>query len=457
MSSTASTTPTKRRRLPSFSIQILIALVLGLALGWVALTMGPTANGDDNWLTVVLDTIGSTFVTLLKALVPPLILTAIIASIANLRGVANAARLAGKTLLWFGITALASVIIGIVLGLVIQPGRNTSVSESAAKAPSTQGGCLDFIDQLVPGNFLGLSVSSHPVTGPGGALASVDTSVSFKALQLVVIALVVGIAALKVGKAAEPFLAFNASALAIVQKVLWWVILLAPIGTVGLIGRAIATYGWSSLTQLGTFALAIYAGLLIVLLVLYPVLLLAHGLSPRSYFRGAWPAIQLAFVSRSSLGTLPVTQRVTESLGVPREYAAFASPLAATTKMDGCAAIYPAIAAIFVEQFFGVDLGPLDYLLIVVVSVIGSAATAGLTGAIVMLTLTLSTLGLPLAGVGLLLAIDPILDMGRTAVNVAGQVLVQIIVARREGILDEDEFARAEPISMDSQPALTNA
>ncbi len=457
MSSTASTTPTKRRRLPSFSIQILIALVLGLALGWVALTMGPTANGDDNWLTVVLDTIGSTFVTLLKALVPPLILTAIIASIANLRGVANAARLAGKTLLWFGITALASVIIGIVLGLVIQPGRNTSVSESAAKAPSTQGGWLDFIDQLVPGNFLGLSVSSHPVTGPGGALASVDTSVSFKALQLVVIALVVGIAALKVGKAAEPFLAFNASALAIVQKVLWWVILLAPIGTVGLIGRAIATYGWSSLTQLGTFALAIYAGLLIVLLVLYPALLLAHGLSPRSYFRGAWPAIQLAFVSRSSLGTLPVTQRVTESLGVPREYAAFASPLAATTKMDGCAAIYPAIAAIFVAQFFGVDLGPLDYLLIVVVSVIGSAATAGLTGAIVMLTLTLSTLGLPLAGVGLLLAIDPILDMGRTAVNVAGQVLVQIIVARREGILDEDEFARAEPISMDSQPALANA
>ncbi|MCG7323766.1 dicarboxylate/amino acid:cation symporter [Arsenicicoccus bolidensis] len=457
MSSTASTTPTKRRRLPSFSIQILIALVLGLALGWVALTMGPTANGDDNWLTVVLDTIGSTFVTLLKALVPPLILTAIIASIANLRGVANAARLAGKTLLWFGITALASVIIGIVLGLVIQPGRNTSVSESAAKAPSTQGGWLDFIDQLVPGNFLGLSVSSHPVTGPGGALASVDTSVSFKALQLVVIALVVGIAALKVGKAAEPFLAFNASALAIVQKVLWWVILLAPIGTVGLIGRAIATYGWSSLTQLGTFALAIYAGLLIVLLVLYPALLLAHGLSPRSYFRGAWPAIQLAFVSRSSLGTLPVTQRVTESLGVPREYAAFASPLAATTKMDGCAAIYPAIAAIFVAQFFGVDLGPLDYLLIVVVSVIGSAATAGLTGAIVMLTLTLSTLGLPLAGVGLLLAIDPILDMGRTAVNVAGQVLVQIIVARREGILDEDEFARAEPISMDSRPALTHA
>lgn len=447
MSSATSSASPRRLRLPSFSVQILLALVLGLGLGWVALTLGPQADGSDNWLTVVLTTIGSTFVTLLKALVPPLIVTAIIASIANLRGVANAARLAGKTLIWFGITALASVLIGITLGVLVQPGRNSSVSETAAEAPGTTGGWLDFIDQLVPGNVLGLSVSSQPVL-EGGQLASIDTDLSFKALQLVVIALVVGIAAVRVGDPAEPFLRFNASLLTIVQKVLWWVILLAPLGTIGLIGRAVATYGWSSLAQLGTFAIAIYAGLLIVLLVLYPAILAAHRLSPRSYFRGAWPAIQLAFVSRSSLGTLPLTQRVTESLGVPREYAAFASPLAATTKMDGCASIYPAIAAIFVAQFFGLTLEPLDYLLIVVVSVIGSAATAGLTGALVMLTLTLSTLGLPLAGVGLLLAVDPILDMGRTAVNVAGQILVQVVVARREGILDQDAYDKASPISM---------
>ncbi len=129
-----------------------------------------------------------------------------------------------------------------------------------------------------------------------------------------------------------------------------------------------------------------------------------------------------------------------QELGVPRSYASFAVPLGATTKMDGCAAIYPALAAIFVAQFFGVELALTDYLLIVLVSVVGSAATAGVTGAVVMLTLTLSTLGLPLAGVGLLLAIDPILDMGRTAVNVAGQALVPTIVAKREGILDEDRF-----------------
>jgi Na+/H+-dicarboxylate symporter len=138
---------------------------------------------------------------------------------------------------------------------------------------------------------------------------------------------------------------------------------------------------------------------------------------------------------------MPLTQRVTtRNLGVPLDYASFAVPFGATTKMDGCAAIYPALAAITVAQVFGVPLGIQDYLLIAFVSVIGSAATAGLTGATVMLTLTLSTLGLPLEGVALLLAIDPILDMMRTATNVAGQALVPTIVAKREGILDVEAY-----------------
>jgi Na+/H+-dicarboxylate symporter len=139
-----------------------------------------------------------------------------------------------------------------------------------------------------------------------------------------------------------------------------------------------------------------------------------------------------------------VTEAVTERLGVPKGYAAFAVPLGATTKMDGCAGIYPAVAAIFVAQFYGVPLHLADYGLIAFVAVIGSAATAGLTGATVMLTLTLSTLGLPLEGAGLLLAIDPILDMGRTAVNVAGQALVPFLVAKRAGILESGETQAAD-------------
>jgi Na+/H+-dicarboxylate symporter len=415
------------RRVP-FAAQVLLALVVGVVLGLVAREIGPVADGTPNWLTSTLQTIGGTFVTLLKVLVPPLIVTAVIVSIANLKQVSNAARLAGQTLLWFAITALIAVSIGIGLGLLTRPGDNSSVDAAAQQAPETTGSWWDFLTGLVPHNILGLQSSA---TG----------DLSFNVLQLIVLSAAIGIAVLKVGEPAEPFLNLVRSALAIVQKILWWVILLAPLGTVGLIGNAVATYGWESLGSLGVFAGAVYAGLALVLFVVYPVLLRLHGLSPLRYFAGAWPAIQLAFVSRSSIGTLPVTERVTEqNLGVPRSYASFAVPLGATTKMDGCAAIYPALAAIFVAQFFDVDLSITDYLLIALVSVIGSAATAGVTGAVVMLTLTLSTLGLPLAGVGLLLAIDPILDMGRTAVNVAGQALIPTIVAKREGILDVERY-----------------
>lgn len=185
------------------------------------------------------------------------------------------------------------------------------------------------------------------------------------------------------------------------------------------------------------FAADIYIGCALVLFVVYPVLLRLHGLRPRKFFTGVWPATTLGFVSRSSIGTLPVTQEVTtRNLGVPQEYASFAVPLGAPTKMDGCAAVYPAIAAIFVAEVFHVHLSIADYLLIAFVSVIGSAATAGLTGAIGMLTLTLTTLGLPLEGAGLLIAIDPVLDMMRTATNVTGQALIPTLVAKQERILD---------------------
>ena len=469
VSSSISTTPDGRvpqsarrgLRLPSFSVQILIGLALGVLLGWLALSMGPQADGETpNGLTTTLDTIGSSFVTLLKTIVPPLIFTAIVASIANLRTVTNAARLAGQTLLWFAISAAISVAVGIGLGLVFQPGRSTTLTTDGAEEPGRTGTWLDFLNGLIPGNILGLGASTELEAGTDGALPTATTGLSFNVLQILVVALVIGIAALKSGSKADPFLAFNRSALAIIQKVLWWIIRLAPLGTLGLIGYAIATYGWSSLGSLASYAVAIYVGLAIVLFVIYPALLRTHGLPVLAWFRGAWPAIQLAFVSRSSVGTLPVTERVTErNLGVPREYASFAVPLAATTKMDGCASIYPAISAIFVAQIFGIDLSVTDYLLIAFVSVVGSAATAGLTGAVVMLTLTLSTLGLPLAGVGLLLAIDPILDMGRTAVNVAGQTLIPAIVAKREGILDVDKFrsASSEDLFGDDEPTPQDA
>ncbi|WP_207915577.1 dicarboxylate/amino acid:cation symporter [Micromonospora sp. 15K316] len=417
------------RKFP-FSVQILLGLVLGVALGFLA-----RAN-DLAWLTETLHTVGSLFVQLLKLAVPPLVFTAIVVSVVSLRGVANAARLAVKTLLWFGITALIAVGVGIGLGLLTNPGRGVTLDLAGATEPKKTGSWTDFLTGIVPTNPVGAFVEGN-------------------VLQIVFLALVVGAAAMLIGEKAEPFVTLNRSLLEIIQKALWWVIRLAPIGTLGLIGNAVASYGWDLLAPLAKFTTAVYVGCAIVLLVVYPLVLLGAGrLNPLRFYAGAWPAIELGFVSRSSVGTMPVTQKAVERLGVPREYASFAVPFGATTKMDGCAAIYPALAAIFVAQVFGVHLGVGDYLLIAFVSVIGSAATAGLTGATVMLTLTLSTLGLPLAGAGLLLAIDPILDMMRTATNVAGQALVPTVVAAREGTLDRtayDSAGRRELV--DAEPA----
>ena len=438
MSSADTSAPTRSRipRVP-FWAQILLGLVLGVVLGWAA------RNFDVSWLGTTLDKIGEIFVQLLKLAVAPLVFFAIAISITNLRNVHNAARLATRTLLWFMVTSLIAVAIGLVIGLVTNPGSGSGASAADAAKPEDAGSWLDFLTGIVPTDVI------TPFT-------------ELQVLQIVFMAAVVGIAALKLGERAAPLLSFGQSALELLQKALWWVIRLAPFGTVGLIGTAVKDYGWDLIGDYATFTADVYIGCAVILFGVYPLLLATVGkVNPIQFFRGAWPAIQLGFVSRSSVGTMPVTQKVTERLGVPREYASFAVPFGSTTKMDGCASIYPAIAAIFIAQFYGIDMGIKEYLLIVIVSVIGSAATAGLTGATVMLTLTLSTLGLPLEGVGLLLAIDPILDMMRTATNVAGQAVVPVLVSSREKILDVAAFRDATSFSLDglgaSEPPETGA
>ncbi|MHC5703252.1 dicarboxylate/amino acid:cation symporter [Streptomyces tirandamycinicus] len=427
-----SATPTRASRMPKvpFWAQIVAGLVAGVLLGWLA------RSQDVTWLRTTLEQIGDIFVQLLKLAVAPLVFFAILVSITNLRKVNNAARLAGRTLLWFMITSLIAVAIGLALGLLTNPGAGTGLTPKDGAKPEKAGSWIDFLTGIVPTDVI------TPFT-------------ELNVLQIVFMAAVAGAAALKLGDRAQPILAFSESVLELLQKALWWVIRLAPIGTVGLIGYAIADYGWDLIGKYATFTADVYIGCALVLFGVYPLLLATVAkVNPLQFFRGAWPAIQLAFVSRSSVGTMPVTQKVTERLGVPKEYTSFAVPFGATTKMDGCAAVYPALAAIFIAQIFDVPLGVQDYVLIAFVSVVGSAATAGLTGATVMLTLTLSTLGLPLEGVGLLMAIDPILDMMRTATNVAGQAVVPVIVAARERILDRDAYdsASASPVDEGGTP-----
>lgn len=425
----------QKRLLPgwatSFGAQVIAGLIVGLILGIIAQKLGKEADGSPNWLTSTLTTIGSDYVTLLTILVPPLVITAVVASISNLREVTNAARLAVKTLIWFAITAFFSVLAGIAVGLIFRPGSTPGIDAATAATPSSMGSWWAFLNGLVPSNIFGLAASTK-LTDAGAS-----TSIKFNVLQLIVIAVALGVAAVKTGEKADRFIEFNASVLAIIQKILWWIIRLAPIGTAALIGKAVATYGFTTMGSLAKFVFAVYVGLAIVIGIIYPLVLKVHGLSVRRFYRKVWPVTSLGFATRSSMGVMPVTETTAEkAFGVPASYASFAVPLGATTKMDGCAAVYPAVAAIFVSQFYQLPLDFTDYLLIIVVSVLGSAATAGTTGATVMLTLTLSTLGLPLEGVGLLLAIEPIVDMGRTAVNVTGQALIPVIVAKQEKILN---------------------
>ncbi|HAY86440.1 MAG TPA: sodium:proton antiporter, partial [Micrococcus luteus] len=254
----SSPAPAPRRRLPAwtsnFGWQIAAALVLGLVLGLIARATGHTSE-HPTWLGETLATVGSIYISLLKATVVPLVFFAVVASIANLAQVTNAARLAAKTLLWFAITSLIAVLIGLAVGVVLQPGVGTGQT-APASYQAKDVGWLDFLTSLVPANFLGLTVKT--TAGEDGALASSPT---FNVLQILVIAIVVGVAALKVGEKAAPFLTFSRSVLAIIQKLLWWIIRLAPIGTIGLLGNAVASYGWSTMGTLAKFVVAIYVGL----------------------------------------------------------------------------------------------------------------------------------------------------------------------------------------------------
>ena len=237
-------------------------------------------------------------------------------------------------------TSLIAVAIGLVIGLLTDPGSGTGLT--ADDAPKPGGGRLlaglphrhrpDRRHHAVHRTatcFRSSSWPSSPASPPSSSARRPSRSSTF-----------------------------GEAVLELLQKALWWVIRLAPIGTLGLIGTAIADYGWDLIGKYATFTADVYIGCALVLFGVYPLLLATVAkVNPLQFFRGAWPAIQLAFVSRSSVGTMPVTQKVTERLGVPREYASFAVPFGATTKMDGCAAIYPALAAIFIAQFFGVQPG----------------------------------------------------------------------------------------------------
>lgn len=436
------TTPRPRsRRNTIFGLAVLTGLVLGALLGFVA------KQAEVAWLATTLARVGEIFVSLVQFTVIPLVFTAIVVGITSLRhlgGPKVAAQLGGRTVMWFAVTSLIAVLIGIAVGAVGNIGSGVTVTPSdeavANISERAQGDWWAFIQSIVPSNVF-------------TAFAEGEI------LQVVFIALLVGAAAYALGERAETFVSFNRAAFGIIQKVLGWIIWLAPVGVLGLLGNAFASYGNEFFAPLLSLIVAVYVGCALVLFVVYPILLRTVGkVSPLTFFRKSWTALQFAFVSQSSGATLPLSRQAAVSLGVPRGYASFAVPLGTTTKMDGCAAVFPAITTIFIANMFGVSLGVGDYLLIVLVAVFGSLATAGTTGWFTMLTLTLAAVNLPAqviaTGVAIVFAINPILDMMRTATNVAGQITVPVLVARSTGILDEDALhAPIGPVPDDEEIA----
>lgn len=403
-------------RIP-FWQRVVAGFVLGALAGWL---MGPAAG-------IWLKPLGDLYVTLIKMIAVPLVFFAVINAVSSLHGQKSVAALGGRTFLWFAATAALAVCVGLAVGWVVQPGKGLTGLMMAPdyqvrEVPTPVQVLLD----IVPAN-------------PFKALTE------GKILQVIFFAGLLGFALVKLGERSAGLRKLAGEASDTMVQVTRFVLEMTPLGTFGLIGSLVGTYGFEKLLPLGSYIGALYVACALHIVVVYGSLLLAHGLNPWKFFRGAAPGMQVAFVSSSSFASMPVALRsVTHNLGVDKDYAAFAVPLGASIKMDGCGAIYPALTSIFVAQYFGLDLSVNQYFVILLASVLGSFGTAGVPGtATVMVTLVLSAANLPLEGIGLLVAIDRILDMMRTMTNVTGQMLVPVLVAKETGLLDREIYESA--------------
>ena len=414
--------------------RVVLGFVLGALAGW--------AFGKDaeTWF----GPIGDLYVTLIMMIAVPLVFFAVINAVASLSGQKSIAALAGRTFAWFAITAALAVGVGLLFGWIIQPGSGVGVLQVASdyKAKDVPG-ALDMLLNLVPANpFQALGGAATAKLADG---TKVLVPRSGTVLQVIFFAGLVGFAMVKLGEKVAGVRKLVGEASDVMIQVTRYVLEFTPFGTFGLIAALVGGYGFEQLRPLLSFVLALYAACAFHIIVVYGGLLLAHGLNPLKFFRGAAPGMQVAFVASSSFAALPVSLRsATHNLGVDKDYAAFAVPLGATIKMDGCGAIYPALAAVFISQYAGIELSLSQYLIIALASVLGSFGTAGVPGtAVVMATVVLSSAGLPLEGIGYLIAIDRVLDMMRTMTNVTGQMLVPVLVARETGMLDRATYDAA--------------
>ena len=470
-----------RRRRLALHWQILIGLVLGVAVGvainqfwtgetWSALGVndpgaflaggelasraagegGPNADAgfvaeSARFVRNGVSFVGSVFMNGLRFIAVPIVLFSLVVGVSSLNDTTKLGRIGGKTIAIYLVTTALAITIGLVLANAIGPGRGFDDAMRDTLASAQQGAA----DTKIAGAHVQTGRSTWDVvldivpTNPFGAMAEGNT------LQVVIVALLVGIALTMLPREkAQPVIRFFDGMTEVVIKIVEIILRLAPVAVFALIVVVVADLGVDVLRALAVYCLTVVLGLAIMVFGVYPLLLGVFARVGYGRFFGAIsPAQLLAFSSSSSGATLPVTMECCEKrLGVKEEVTSFVVPIGATINMDGTA-LYQGVAAVFIAQLFGMDLGLGQQLQIVFTATLASIGTAAVPGVgIVMLVIVLEAVGMPpevmAGGIAVIFGVDRILDMCRTTCNVTGDCMVAAVVASGEGQLLSAEEAR---------------
>lgn len=422
-----------KKKIPLY-LQILIGMAIGLIWGLIAVNFN-LENLTLKWIKPW----GTIFLNLLKLIAVPLIFVSLVKGISGLSNISKLSSMGLKTLGLYIISTLIAITIGLVLVNTIQPGNTfpdekkieyqekfgaSIVDRQAAAENIREQSPLNFLVDMVPENIF---------------KASTDNS---KMLQIILFAILFAVAMMLLpSKKVEPVKRFFDSLNDIILKLIDLIMLTAPYGVFALLAALVVDFSGDAdlFTALGLYFITVVIGLSIVVFVFYPLFLKLFVKKAKisRFFKGIMPAQMLAFSTSSSAATLPVTlKQVTNELGVDKEVANFVLPVGVTINMDGTSC-YQAIAAVFIAQVFGIDLSFGQQLTIVLTALLASIGSPGVPGgSIVMLIIVLTSVGIPVEGLALILGIDRPLDMLRTVVNITGDSTVSSIVAKTEGKLD---------------------
>lgn len=422
--------------------QIIIGLILGLVWGLFASILG---MGD--FTSSYIRPFGTIFINLLKLIAVPLVLASLVIGISSLNDMTRLSKMGVKTVLIYLVTTMLAITIGLTVVNILQPG-STLPEETRVGLMESYGENIDGSDTVVgevqDRNFLDFFVDVVPENFFGAA--SNNTNM----LQIVFVAILLGIGLINIpAQKGQPLINFFESLNDVVIKIVDLIMKTAPYGVFALMAAVIVDLTGDDLGQalillkaLGWYCIAVLIGLLLHVFIVYSSLFkLFSKMRLSDFFRAIRPAILLGFSTSSSLATLPVTmERVEKNLGVKEEVASFVLPVGATINMDGTS-LYQAVAAVFIAQALGMDLTIAQQLTIVLTATAASIGAAGVPGAgIIMLVIVLQSVQVPIEGIALILGVDRILDMARTAVNITGDAAVSVAIAHTEGKLGALHF-----------------